>query len=78
MRKPTISTDAAFGFATSRRILLGAVLVGALLALTMQAASAGHKLKVDINDPGCSNLPRSLGATAFTQVIRSLIRMGML
>ncbi len=58
MRKPTISTDAAFGFATSRRILLGAVLVCALLALTMQAASA-KTLKVDNGDPGCSNAPGS-------------------
>ncbi len=60
MSKPTILTDAALGFATNRPILHGAVLVGALLAFTLPA-SAGHMLKVDINDSDCSDDPRSFG-----------------
>ncbi len=52
MRKPTISTDAAFGFATNRRILHGAVLVCALLALALPASA--KTVKVD-NAPGCSD-----------------------
>ncbi len=67
VRKPTISTDAALGFATNRPILHGAVLAGALLAFTLPA-SAGHKLKVDINDPGCNNAPRPVGGDPFCNI----------
>ncbi len=51
----------------SRACLVSLHLVCALLAFTLPA-SAGHKLKVDINDSDCDNAARPAGGDPFCNI----------